>query len=113
MSTASPTVHIVAAGQGTFMYSPNKINANVGDIVSFQFYPTNHSVVQGVYCGDTEGSCNPCVPIDLIDNNVKGFASQNYLTEQNASPENLNVCTPEMSLDDLLIRHSFKPTISP
>jgi len=50
-------VHIISAGKGNFMYQPNNVTAQVGDIVSIQFYPTNHSVVQGVYCGDTP-NCN-------------------------------------------------------
>ncbi|KAJ5305852.1 hypothetical protein N7508_004867 [Penicillium antarcticum] len=36
-------------------YSPSSVKANVGDIVVFEFYPTNHSVVKADYLA-------PCVP---------------------------------------------------
>lgn len=36
-------------------YVPTNITANVGDIVVFEFYPTNHSVVKADYLA-------PCVP---------------------------------------------------
>jgi plastocyanin len=36
-------------------YVPANITANVGDTVVFEFYPTNHSVVQADYLA-------PCVP---------------------------------------------------
>jgi plastocyanin len=36
-------------------YVPTEITANVGDIVVFEFYPTNHSVVKADYLA-------PCVP---------------------------------------------------
>jgi plastocyanin len=83
--------HVVTVGKGNFMYEPNNITAAVGDVVVFQFYPTNHSVIQGAYCGNIEGGCNPCIPIDLMDSSVKGFASQNFLTTQDADPNNLTV----------------------
>jgi plastocyanin len=36
-------------------YQPSTITANVGDIIIFEFYPTNHSVVKADYLA-------PCVP---------------------------------------------------
>lgn len=36
-------------------YVPNSIFANVGDVILFEFYPTNHSVVKADYLA-------PCVP---------------------------------------------------
>ena len=85
-------IHIVTVGQNGFMYQPNNISANIGDTISFQFYPSNHSVVRGVYCGDTEGgACNPCVPIELVQNGTTGFSSQNFMIDQDATPQNLQV----------------------
>lgn len=39
-------------------YVPTNITANVGDVVVFEFYPTNHSVVKADYL-------SPCVPAKL------------------------------------------------
>jgi hypothetical protein len=88
----SNNVHLVSVGKDGFMYEPNNITAAVGDTVVFEFYPTNHSVVQGVYCGDIEGGCNPCVPIEVAEKGTKGFASQNYLTSDDPAPDNFAVC---------------------
>ncbi|KAF2672338.1 hypothetical protein BT63DRAFT_422820 [Microthyrium microscopicum] len=85
-ASSKPKVHIVAVGaNGDFSYHPNETIADVGDIVSFQFYPTNHSVVRGEYSGSNScgsAGCNPCVPYELIhpDEQSSGFHSQNILT---------------------------------
>src|ERR1700761_6907916 len=72
-SAPSDNVYIVTVGKSNFAYEPNSLVANPGDVIVFQFYPTNHSVVQGRYCGDSEGGCNPCVPISLTSATVQGF----------------------------------------
>jgi len=61
--TGTPKVHRVNIGAGGFMYDPNVTIADVGDIVTFVFYPTNHSVIRGEYTGSEvcgSGGCNPC-----------------------------------------------------
>jgi hypothetical protein len=86
-SITRPTVHVVAVGpSGDHQFHPNVTIAEVGDIVSFRFYPTNHSVVRGEYVGSdacTGTGCNPCVPYELIhpDETEKGFHSLNVLTQ--------------------------------
>jgi plastocyanin len=84
-STGIPKVHVVAVGaSGDFTYNPNVTIAAVGDIVSFQFYPTNHSVVRGEYTNSTAcgpGGCNPCVPYETIHSDKTGFHSDNILTQ--------------------------------
>ena len=47
---------------------PNSIVAQPGDIVTFQFYPTRHSVIKAAYG-------YPCVPYDYIDNGGDMFYS--------------------------------------
>lgn len=49
--------HTIQVGPKTdpHQYVPSSITANVGDIVVFEFYPTNHSVVKADYMA-------PCVP---------------------------------------------------
>ena len=63
-STSAPTssstgiaTHIIQVGpkSNPHQYVPTNVTANVGDVVVFEFYPTNHSVVQADYLA-------PCVP---------------------------------------------------
>jgi plastocyanin len=53
-------VHVVQAmidsTSGKPVFSPNEIQAAVGDQIQFQFHPANHSVVQATFA-------DPCVPI--------------------------------------------------
>lgn len=55
-STGS-TTHTVVVGpkESPMSYVPRNITAAVGDVVVFEFYPTNHSVVKADYLA-------PCVP---------------------------------------------------
>ncbi|KAF2811662.1 uncharacterized protein BDZ99DRAFT_569648 [Mytilinidion resinicola] len=62
-STASsePKVIDVTVNKGsTHRFDPEDIQANVGDVISFHFYPTNHSVVKAEYG-------YPCVPYDYVE----------------------------------------------
>jgi len=47
-STASG-VHGVDVGENGLAYTPNTVNASVGDTVLFNFHPINHSVVQSTF----------------------------------------------------------------
>lgn len=55
----------VTVGNAGFSYSPNTTRAKVGDIINFQFFPPNHSVIRAQYTDDPScpgGYCNPvCV----------------------------------------------------
>lgn len=63
ISSASTTTstgiatHTVQVGPKTdpHSYVPHNITANPGDVIVFEFYPTNHSVVKADYLA-------PCVP---------------------------------------------------
>ncbi|KAF2491544.1 hypothetical protein BU16DRAFT_121449 [Lophium mytilinum] len=74
-STASsaPKVIDVTVNKGsTHRFDPEDIQANVGDILSFHFYPTNHSVVKAEYG-------YPCVPYDYVEPGSKDmFFSGNH-----------------------------------
>ncbi|KAL4892238.1 hypothetical protein BDV59DRAFT_54799 [Aspergillus ambiguus] len=56
-TSASVATHTVKVGskEDPHQYSPHDITANVGDVIEFQFYPRNHSVVKADYLA-------PCVP---------------------------------------------------
>lgn len=78
-------VHTIRVGYGgNFVFDPETTNADVGDLVVFDFFPTNHSVVRGEYtkseaCG--AAGCNPCLPYELIHGGQQGFHSGNVLTQ--------------------------------
>ncbi|KAJ5110030.1 hypothetical protein N7532_002675 [Penicillium argentinense] len=56
-TSTSKATHTVQVGPKTnpHAYVPHNLTANVGDVVVFEFYPTNHSVVKADYLA-------PCVP---------------------------------------------------
>ncbi|EOA88362.1 uncharacterized protein SETTUDRAFT_107372 [Exserohilum turcica Et28A] len=57
-SSNEPKVHIIKAGAGGFKFTPQEIqNVSVGDIVSWEFYPRDHSVARAEF-----GSA--CVPYE-------------------------------------------------
>jgi plastocyanin len=86
-------VHTVRVGfGGNFVFDPETTKADVGDLVVFEFFPSNHSVVRGEYakseaCGD--GGCQPCVPYELIHPGQQGFHSGNVLTQTVSTNRNV------------------------
>jgi plastocyanin len=78
-------IHTIRVGfAGSHVFDPTTTTADVGDLVVFEFFPTNHSVVRGEYteseaCGSSQ--CNPCVPYELIHPGQTGFHSENFLTQ--------------------------------
>ena len=61
-STTRPSVQTVAVGKDGFVFTPNTIVAKVGEEITFQFFPKNHSVVQA----DFNNPCNPAAAADRI-----------------------------------------------
>jgi hypothetical protein len=81
---SQPNVHTVTVGFNNWVFDPETTYADIGDLVVFQFYPTNHSVVRGVYTGSGacgNQGCNPCVPVELIHPGQPGFYSGNVETQ--------------------------------
>lgn len=58
-SNRAKATHTIKVGskEDPHQYSPSNIDAGVGDVVVFEFYPRNHSVVQAEYGA-------PCVPAE-------------------------------------------------
>ncbi|KAI0702313.1 Cupredoxin [Cytidiella melzeri] len=55
--SASPSEHlIVVGGPGKLFFSPSNISAAVGDIITFEFHPNNHTATQSTFA-------NPCVSL--------------------------------------------------
>jgi len=88
----SGNVHEVTVGANGNKFDPNIVYAQPGDIVSFIFYPSNHSVIRTAYTGqkfNSESSGNPCVPIEELDPEAQGFFSGNKILESDPSPGNI------------------------
>lgn len=45
-TTSAAATYTVHVGEGGFVFRPDVITAQVGDVVAFDFYPQNHSVVR-------------------------------------------------------------------
>ncbi|KAI4631313.1 hypothetical protein J4E83_002844 [Alternaria metachromatica] len=57
-SSGEPTIHSVKAGAGGFKFTPQELhNVSVGDIVQWEFYPPDHSVL--TYFNVTINSTEP------------------------------------------------------
>ncbi|KAF1844705.1 uncharacterized protein K460DRAFT_376345 [Cucurbitaria berberidis CBS 394.84] len=70
-STASkgPKVHLIQAGQGGFKFTPQSVsNVAVGDTVTFEFYPPDHSVARAEFE-------SACVPYEYTGKGKTGFWS--------------------------------------
>jgi plastocyanin len=69
-STKATRVHHVKAGSGGFHFEPAELtNVSAGDIVSFEFYPPDHSVARADYG-------HACVPYEYTGSNRTGFWSE-------------------------------------
>lgn len=79
---AQVKTHVVQVGSGgEFVFSPTNVIAQPGDLVQFQFYPKNHSVVQSTFD-------NPCVPIqNIMANKTDAFFSGFMPTAANATTQ--------------------------
>lgn len=81
-SSKGPQVHTVKVGSGGFKYEPAALtNVSVGDTVTFEFYPPDHSVVRAEF-----GSA--CVPYEYTGKNKTGFWSD---TRNVSSVENVSI----------------------
>jgi plastocyanin len=78
-------IHTIRVGfAGSHIFDPPTTTADVGDLVVFEFFPTNHSVVRGEYTESKacrSSQCNPYVPYELIHPGQTGFHSENFLTQ--------------------------------
>ncbi|KAJ7470830.1 hypothetical protein FB451DRAFT_1472477, partial [Mycena latifolia] len=48
--------HIIKVGADSLNFTPSNISASIGDIVTFEFHPKNHTVTQS-------SVMNPCKPL--------------------------------------------------
>jgi len=70
--SGSVTVRVIKAtiSGGRPVFDPSQVEAAVGDLIQFQFYPRNHSVVRAAFA-------DPCIPIEQSSsaNGTEGFYS--------------------------------------
>jgi len=67
--SSGPQVHLIKAGAGGFKFTPQSVsNVSVGDIITFEFYPPDHSVARAEF-----GSA--CVPYEYTGMDKVGFWS--------------------------------------
>ncbi|KAK5112736.1 hypothetical protein LTR62_003834 [Meristemomyces frigidus] len=79
VTSGEVTVHTITVGKVENQFEPNSLVAIPGDIVSFQFYPGNHSVARAQYGF-------PCVPYEDITGLPgfhSGFQPVNFTLEAN------------------------------
>ncbi|KGO75201.1 Cupredoxin [Penicillium italicum] len=82
------TTHIIQVGpkSNPHQFVPPNITANVGDVVVFDFYPTNHSVVKADYLA-------PCVPANGNIFYSGAFLNFNQQDGQLVGPPTFFYCT--------------------
>ncbi|KAL5417030.1 hypothetical protein PMIN04_007904 [Paraphaeosphaeria minitans] len=74
-TSSEPKIHLVKVGAGGFQFEPAELtNVSVGDIVTYEFYPLDHSVARAEY-----GSA--CVPYEYTGKDRTGFWSQTQWVE--------------------------------
>lgn len=66
--TAGTKMIVVTVGNGGTTFQPEKVTANPGDMVQFQFVGGNHTATQSTFA-------QPCQPIGMNSPNVTGFHS--------------------------------------
>lgn len=67
-SSNGPITHTVDVAKGGFTFVPDVILAKKGDVIEFNFFPDNHSVVRAEYG-------YPCIPYELTGVDKIGFFS--------------------------------------
>ncbi|KAJ8105539.1 hypothetical protein OPT61_g10113 [Boeremia exigua] len=67
-SSSLPQTHTIQVGLLDHKMRPDTTKAAVGDIIEFDFYPVNHSIVRAEYGF-------PCIPYEMTGSGKKGFFS--------------------------------------
>lgn len=83
-----PRVHLVKAGAGGFKFEPAELtNVSVGDTVTFEFYPPDHSVARAEFG-------KACVPYETTGQDKIGFWSgtQWVATANDVGSHQLTLC---------------------
>jgi hypothetical protein len=65
-SSSVPQTHTIQVGLLDHKIRPDTTEAAIGDIIEFDFYPANHSIVRAEYG-------YPCIPYEMTGSNKQGF----------------------------------------
>jgi len=69
------TIDIIVGGPGTIKFTPEYINANIGDVVQFTFQQKNHTATQSTFnspCSKAQNGFDSGF-ITVSDNQINGF----------------------------------------
>ncbi|KAJ4344327.1 hypothetical protein N0V95_006159, partial [Ascochyta clinopodiicola] len=86
-ASSEPQTHLIKVGSGGFRFVPQELtNVSVGDTVTFEFYPPDHSVLQAEF-----GSA--CVPYSYADkeHEGKGFWTETQWVNTTAEITHYNI----------------------
>ncbi|KAK4986683.1 hypothetical protein LTR50_005128 [Elasticomyces elasticus] len=67
-TSSAVQTHTITVAKGDHKYVPDVVQAKVGDIIQFQFFPQNHSVARAEYL-------SPCIPYEDTGVDKVGFFS--------------------------------------
>ncbi|KAJ9131292.1 hypothetical protein NKR23_g11770 [Pleurostoma richardsiae] len=67
-TTRASVTHTINVGAGGFNFDPESTSAAIGDVIEWQFFPSNHSVVRADFG-------YPCIPYEYVDPQGSGFFS--------------------------------------
>lgn len=68
-ASSAEKTHTINVGASGHKFTPAEVKADVGDIIEWRFYPSNHWVIRGDYD-------HPCIPYEYVDLDRKGFSSE-------------------------------------
>ncbi|KAF7290339.1 hypothetical protein HMN09_01291900 [Mycena chlorophos] len=88
---ASPVDHVITVGEDGLTFTPANISASIGDTVTFQFHPKNHTVTQSSFS-------NPCVP--LAKTSTTGQVGFNSGFNFPVSPNSTDFPTFQITVND-------------
>lgn len=92
--------HTVSVGNRGSNFDPNVTFANPGDVVVFEFFPINHSVIRTDFVGNNAQQ-NPCVPYELLHpGSTSQFSSGNKLVESDPNPNGSDATTWNLTIED-------------
>ncbi|KAK5653265.1 hypothetical protein OQA88_9164 [Cercophora sp. LCS_1] len=77
----------IAVGKDNFSFSPNSVTASQGDIIQYQFFAPNHSVIMGDFA-------TPCSPAKTGGFNSGFFATAESGMNSNAFEVTVNTTEP-------------------
>lgn len=100
------TVHTIEVSNETHYFTPNSINALPGDIVTFKFWPGDHSVIRAAYG-------YPCIPYEDVDENGEGGFYSGVMSPDAQDVRDDNVSEPPHVLCIWTLTRKTAPDLEP